>query len=203
MDKKIQFVRYGILNYSDNKKSKFLENEYGNKSTDFHSPPERKGLYCFPENIIERFIVPPFYEDTLASILIQFDERYSNLEEDYAKIKNKLVKQIKRDKELRNHAKRLFKKNEMSTEYKYKGKSPVIVENRLKRFSIHPDADIYTHLGKNPSPYIMAEINSWYLIKAKYLNCFISDEMNFLRITGRKYSKDQFEIFIPKRTKIF
>jgi hypothetical protein len=211
-NKSYNFIRFGAL-------SQMNQLTYGNGT--FHSPPKKKGIYAFPEGLVDRFLLTATNDPRNPSHKSYWlrDENGNKIEDKYfwddvwcQKMDSygihKKYKSLVKKKKIR--IKDIFTMADSNTDDDFKI-FYVCVYKKPRKFAY--DGDIWCHLGENLKPeHIIEESGSWvkvsmddYLLALKKEKHKIRKEM--MAIFGiqwkdvdpfRNYCTDHLEVFIEK-----
>ena len=205
------FIRFGSLSQMD-------QLTYGNGT--FHSPPKKKGIYAFPEGLVERFLLTATNDPRNPSHKSYWlrDENGERIEDN--NFWDDVWNQKMDSYGVRKEFKSLIKKKKIRIkdifcmqDYKL-GEKPkwyVCVYKKPRKFKY--DGDIWCHLGEHLKPeHIIEESGSWvkvtmddYLFALQKEKHRIRKEM--MTLFGiqwkdidpfRNYSTDHMEVFIEK-----
>jgi hypothetical protein len=181
------FIRFGSL-------SKMDQITYGNDT--FHSPPKKKGIYAFPEGLVDRFLLTATNDPRNPSHKSYWlkDENGDRIEDE--KFWNDVWEQKMDSYGVNKKYKQLVKKNKIRikdiftlSDYKLgeKAKWFICVYKKPKKFKY--DGEIWCHLGEHLKPEHTIEVSG------TWVKVTMEDYLFALQQERHELRKDMIKIF--------
>jgi len=190
--KGMQFVRYGGL-------SSVKQKGYSKDIPTFHAPPVRRGIYAFPANAVELFLLGKGEFDQRRMEWKKDKEGKKRSHKDYDSEMKDMT--LWKDKKTEEQAKEIFEKEGRSEAYEKFEDENMFLAQHAKRKKFSYNGDIWHHLNVPPHA-VLQRKGDWIKTSFQdYEKAFKKDRGVDLKLRQREgygFSKDHLEVFIEK-----